>query len=205
MAAWGFAALEGVNVAIAAISDGNDIVFIVDSRTAGGQAALAGIEHFNEQMAIRRRGFQDASGKSTRVSAGLSLHEGQTDPGRAEVSPQVEHRSISILDVGALYDNRALANFVGPIQDPPGTLHIDTAAAVDLRALFIHEVGGHALDIESPAEKQARAGGSPLSEGMKKAHEIRIESLVDNMVDKVAFLSFISDDLPRDLVRRLGE
>jgi Domain of unknown function (DUF4157) len=205
MAAWGGAALEGVNVAIAAISDGNDIVFIVDSRTAAGQAALAGIEHFNEQMAIRKRGFRDASDEPARVSAGLSRHEGQTDLGRPEVTPKVEHRSVSILDIGALYDNRALANFVGPIQDPPGTLHIETAAAVDLRALFIHEVGGHALDIESPAEKEARAHGGRLDDAMEKAHEVRMESLVDNMVDKVAFLSFIRDDLPRDLIRRLGE
>jgi hypothetical protein len=205
MAAWGDAALEGVNVAIAAISDGNDIVFIVDSREAAGQAALAGIEHFNEQMAIRQRGFRDTSGKPARVSAGLSQHEGQTDLGRPEVTPKVEHRSVSILDIGALYDNRALANFVGPIQDPPGTLHIETAAAVDLRALFIHEVGGHALDIESPAEKEARARSGGLDEAMKKAHTVRMESLVDNMVDKVAFLSFIRDDLPRDLIRRLGE
>jgi hypothetical protein len=121
------------------------------------------------------------------------------------VTPKVEHRSVSILDIGALYDNRALANFVGPIQDPPGTLHIETAAAVDLRALFIHEVGGHALDIESPAEKEARARSGGLDEAMKKAHTVRMESLVDNMVDKVAFLSFIRDDLPRDLIRRLGE
>jgi hypothetical protein len=206
MGAGGDAALEGINAAIAAISDGNDVVFIVDSRTAEGQTALAGIEHFEEQIAIRNRGFRDESGEPKRVSAGLSLHEGRIDPDRAEVTPQVEHRSVSILDIGALYDNRALADFVGPIQDQPGTLHIemDTAAGVDLRAIFIHEVGGHALDIESPAEKETRTRGR-LSESAEKAHEVRMENLVDNMVNKVAFLSFIRDDLPRELIRRLGE
>ena len=57
--------LPRVNVEISAISDGNDIVFIVDSRSAEVQAALAGIEHFDEQIAIRKRGFRDESGQST--------------------------------------------------------------------------------------------------------------------------------------------
>ena len=108
-----------VNGAISAISDGNDIVFIVDSRTAEEQAALAGIEHFEEQIAIRKRGFRDESGQSTLVSTGASVHSDHTDPAQPEAS-KAEDRSISILDIGALYDNRALEGegLVGPIQDP---------------------------------------------------------------------------------------
>ena len=203
MRAWGGAALDGVNVAITAISDGNDIVFVIDTRTPEGRAAVAHIEHFAEQVATRERGFVDEEGRPSRVSAGASAHEGTIDD-EATAAQKVEHRSVSVLDIGALYDNRAIAHFEGPVLDPPGRIIIDTAAAVDLRALFIHEVGGHALDVQSPAERETLASGGRLSESQQRAHTVRMEGLVDNMVDKVAFLTFIRDDLPRDLVRRIS-
>ncbi len=206
MSRWSAAALEAANVAIATIEDGDDIVFVVDSRTGEGQSVLSRIDHFREQLAIREGGFQDEEGRAKRVSAGLSSHEGQMDLDQAVTASRPQHRSVSILDIGALYDNRALQNFVGPIQNPPGTLHIqvDTAAAVDIRALFIHEVGGHALSFETPAARARRLHGDPVTEKQKESSRELEEGLVDNMVNKVAFFSLIRDDLPRSLIRRLG-
>lgn len=204
---FGAAALQGVDVAIAAISDGNDIVFIVDSRTGEGQGAVASIKHFADQIAIRNRGFRDESGQSVRVSAGISVHSDPTDPGRPE-SAKADDRSISILDIGALYDNRALEGegLVGPIQDPPGTLQMrmDSASAVDLRAVFIHEVGGHASASPLPALSERLAAGQKLTDAQLKSQEAYNEMLVDNIVDRVAFFSFVRDDLSRSLITKLG-
>lgn len=204
---YGDAALHSVAVAISAISDGNDIVFIVDSRTPEGQAALHGIKHFEEQIAIRNRAFRDESGQPRRVSTGLSAHSAPTDPGQPTAAT-VEDRSVSILDIGALYDNRALEGegILGPVQDPPGTLHMsmDSASAVDLRAVFIHEVGGHASASQLPAHKERIAAGQQLTAAQMESQKNYNEMLVDNIVDKVAFFSFIRDDLSRELLTRLA-
>ena len=208
MKRFGVAALQSVDVAISAISDSNDIVFIVDSRTGEGQAAVAGIKNFADQIAIRNRGFRDESGQPARVSAGISVHSDPTDPGNPAPAKKTDDRSVSILDIGALYDNRALEGegLVGPIQDPPGTLQlrIDSASAVDLRALFIHEVGGHAASSPLPALSERLAAGQKLTEAQVKSQETHDEMLVDNIVDKVAFFSFIRDDLSRSLITKLG-
>ena len=176
-------------------------------RSVPEQAALAGSEHFEEQIAIRKRGFRDESGQSTLVSTGASVHSDHTDPAQPEAS-KAEDQSISILDIGALYDNRALEGegLVGPIQDPPGTLQIriDSAASVDLRAVSIHEVGGHASATTVPALKKRLDAGQQLTDSQMKTQKDYNEMLVDSIVDRVAFFSFIRDDLSRKLVSTIG-
>ena len=195
---WAPAALESTDAAISAISDGHDVIFIIDSRTEKGRAVWSRLgEYQRAQLATRERNTRVEASKQQRLSAGVSVHVGQIDldqPRPAGGYPQ--HESVSVLDIGALMDNRKLAA-AQPTK-------IETAAAMDIRALYIHEVGGHAVAYERHSDRQLRLSGQKPSKAQRRSRFEYEESLVDNMVDKVAYFSDIRNAFTVEFQRRLG-